>query len=70
MPKFLTNYYKLKLSKYFRMLGLNFRPTTTTSRIEEHNSLNTLRKIMFIILYQYYLLKILELKKSIVEVKI
>jgi hypothetical protein len=52
------------------MLGLNFRPTTTTSRIEEHNSLNTLRKIMFIILYQYYLLKILELKKSIVEVKI
>lgn len=45
------------------MLGLNFRPTT--SRIEKHDSLDTLSKIMFIILYQYYLLKFLELKKPI-----
>jgi hypothetical protein len=50
------------------MLGLNFRPIT--SRTEEHDNLNTFSKMMFIILYQYYLLKILELKKPIAKVKI
>ncbi len=49
------------------MLGLNFRPTI--SRTKEHYNLNTLSKTMFIILYQYYLLKILELKNQLPKLR-
>jgi hypothetical protein len=49
------------------MLDLNFRPTI--SRTEKHDNLDTLSKIMFIILYQYYLVKILELKNQLPKLK-
>jgi hypothetical protein len=58
-------------SKVFQFLSLNFR--LATSKSEECDSLHTFRlfhkdsKVMFIILYKYYLLKISKLKNQLAK---
>ncbi len=68
-----NNYYKSN-SEMFCLSSLNFK--LAISRSKECDGRNTLRlshndnKILFIVLYKYYLPKISELKKPIAKVKI